>query len=139
MKKILLIMALVLLVSAAYSQSKDLVVHPYYMSKGFGAEVGRWPSADGKFGFFGGVAFANNQSSSDKDMIFYGRGQYRSSKYVHVVASIGIADLNKLYSGIGLRLAYPFLIKKFPVSVLLQPELTSLGYKTSAGAIFVLR
>lgn len=138
MKKIVGIIILALCLNSGFAQSSNLVVHPYYLSKGYGVEGGRWPTADGKLGFFGGVAFTNNQSSSDKDMIFYGKGQFRSSKYVHIVASIGIADLTKLYSGIGLRLAYPFLLKKFPVSVVLEPQLTSLGYKTSAGVVFVL-
>lgn len=138
MKKLLAVILLSLCLKFGYAQSGNLVVHPYYLTKGYGVEAGRWPSTDGKLGFFGGMAFTNNQSSSDKDIVFYGKGQFRSSKYVHIVASIGIADLSKLYSGIGLRLAYPFLLKKFPVSVVLEPQLTSLGYKTSAGAVFVL-
>lgn len=135
---VFILLATVALAHSANAQSKNLSAHPYYLTKGYGVEVGTWPAKDGSFGVFGGVTNTTN-GDGGKDFVMYGKAQFRSSKYVHATAAMGLADLNSLYAALGLRLSYPAAIKKQSIAFVLEPQLTSLGFKTSAGAVFTFK
>jgi hypothetical protein len=120
------------------------MLHIYYQTSGVGIEGGMWPAEKGRFGIFGGMLFVtgtetyyNEILKTDlqrgyMDPIFYVRGQISLHRFVHITSALGLRDLSKPYTSAGLRMSFPIDRGK-SATFLLEPQLTSMGYKVAAG------
>lgn len=143
MKRVLLLLALVSTVKLSYSQCDPYKtfssVHGYYVNKGLGVEAGIWPVEKRPFGLFvGSQVFLNSGTSENQtDIVFYSRGQYRFNRFVHATGALGINGFDKLYSSLGIRFSVP-LSSGRRSAIVMDPQITSLGYKLGIGLVFAL-
>jgi hypothetical protein len=65
--------------------------------------------------------------------LMYVTGLARVNRYVYGTGRIGISDLNDLYYGMGIRLSVPINTTRFPCSMLIEPQYSTLGFNATAG------
>ena len=111
---------------------------------GAGIEVGAWPSGSSKFGVFGGfmgttkseVFYSPSLNKTIKNSyivpILYLKTQIKLHRFAHITASSGLMDLTKFYSSAGFRFSVPIDRGKRATTIL-EPQLTTMGFRTSFG------
>lgn len=124
-------------------------IHGYYINHGFGIEAGLWPVENKPFGAFVGMQFSfssiesydpvtrSTSKTRSMDPIFYSRIQYRINRFTHITGALGVNGLDRLYSSIGLRFSAPFGSGK-ALAMVIDPQITSSGYKLGLGFVFAL-
>lgn len=153
MKQFCLFLALLLSLKFSYSQcgpeKQFSSVHGYYINKGFGVEAGIWPVENKPIGAFVGMQFVftslesldpNTRTmtvSKSMDPIFYSRLQYRINRFAHATGALGLSGLDRLYSSVGLRFSAPMGSGK-NLAVVVDPQITSLGYRLGFGFVVAL-
>lgn len=121
MKKLLLLLIAFITMSSVKSQTfstdctvpKFSYVMPYFQPVGGGFEAGMWPQEDLIGGALGmsilkpnsGIIKNNETTTTFPQVALYTAGLVRILPHVTAVGYLGVNDLDKLYTGVGIRYA----------------------------------
>lgn len=149
MKKVLLIICICTgLTTTGYAQCDAAYTPTAHVfastAKGAGIEGGVWPTGSNVFGLFGGMmmtsldrtyydeALKKNVTSSIAIPVMYAKGQLKLHRFAHLTTAIGLMDLTDLYTAAGMRISIPIDRGRY-ATVLLEPQATTLGFRTNFG------